>query len=139
MADVTFLSSIEDVLRGNIDFDTDVFYALLTLGFTPVPNTHDRRDDVTGEVTGTGYTAGGQVISVSISKNTTTGIVTVTFGAVSWASSTISADGMVIYKRRGGAASADELVAFNDFGSTIASSGAAFNVAACTLEFTRVA
>jgi hypothetical protein len=56
-----------------------------------------------------------------------------TFAAVSWAASTITARGMVIYKSRGGASSADELVGYLDFGSDIISSGGTFSVAASTL------
>jgi hypothetical protein len=138
MADLTYLSCPEDVFKGNIDFDTDTFYGMLvTDAYTPNQDTHDRRDDVSNEVVGTGYTAGGQAITVSsVAKDTGANTITVNFASHSWASSTITARGEVIYKRRGGASSADELVAYNDFGSDITSSGAAFNVAASTLTLT---
>jgi hypothetical protein len=52
--------SIDDLARNNIDFDTDTFKAMLvTSSYTPNKDTHDKRDDVTNEVAGTGYTAGG--------------------------------------------------------------------------------
>ena len=134
MASLIFNSCIDDVARGNIDFDTNSFKALLvTSAFTPNKDTHDKRDDVTNEVTGTGYTAGGAATVCTVTKDTANDKVTLSFAAVSWASSTITARGLVIYKSRGGASSADELVAYNDFGSDVSSSGGTFAVAASTI------
>ena len=117
--------------RNNIDFDTNSFKAMLvTSTYTPNKDTHDKRDDVTNEVTGTGYTAGGVATVCTVTKDTATDRVTLSFAAVSWASSTITARGLVIYKSRGGASSADELVAYNDFGSDVSSSGGTFAVGA---------
>ena len=134
MASLIFNSCIDDVARGNIDFDTNSFKAMLvTSTYTPNKDTHDRRDDVTNEVTGTGYTAGGVACVCTVTKDTATDRVTLSFAAVSWASSTITARGLVYYKSRGGASSADELVAYNDFGSDVSSSGGTFSVAASTI------
>jgi hypothetical protein len=58
---------------------------------------------------------------------------TITFGAVSWPSSTISARRAVYYKHRGGAASADELVAQDDFGSTVSTTSNTFSLGATTI------
>lgn len=137
MASFTFVSAVDDTVRGNIDFDTDTFYAMLaTNAYTPNQDTHDRRDDVTNEVSGTGYSAGGQAVTVTVTKDTTNNRDRITVAAHSWAASTITARYEVIYKRRGGASSADELVAVNDFGADVSSVGAAFNVAQSTLDFT---
>ena len=134
MASLIFNSCIDDVARGNIDFDTNSFKAMLvTSTYTPNKDTHDKRDDVTNEVTGTGYTAGGVATVCTVTKDTATDRVTIQFAGVSWASSTITARGLVIYKSRGGASSADELVAYNDFGSDVSSSGGTFAVAASTI------
>ncbi|KTE23143.1 MULTISPECIES: hypothetical protein [unclassified Sphingopyxis] len=135
MASLIYNSALRDEATGAIDYDTDTFYAMLvTSSYTPNKDTHDRRDDVTNEVTGTGYTAGGAASSVSVAAvDTTNDRVVITFGSVSWPSSTITARGCVYYKRRGGASSADELVAYNDFGSDITSTGATFTVASSTI------
>lgn len=134
MASLIFNSCIDDVARGNIDFDTNSFKAMLvTSTYTPNKDTHDKRDDVTNEVTGTGYTAGGVATVCTVTKDTATDRVTIQFAAVSWVSSTITARGLVIYKSRAGASSADELVAYNDFGSDVSSSGGTFAVAASTI------
>ncbi|NBW63990.1 MAG: hypothetical protein EBR33_12965, partial [Synechococcaceae bacterium WB4_1_0192] len=52
----------------------------------------------------------------------------------SWPSSTITARKMVVYRARGGASSADELVACIDNGVNVSSSGNTLSVAASTWE-----
>lgn len=134
MASLIYNSAIDDMARGAIDFDTDTFKAILvTSAYTPSKDTHDKRDDVAGEVTGTGYTAGGTASVVTVTKDIANDRVTIQFGAISWPSSTLTARGCVYYKSRGGAASADELVAYNDFGSDVSSSGGTFSVTASTI------
>ena len=134
MASLIYNSAIDEMARGDIDFDTNTFKAMLvTSSYTPNKDTHEFRDDVTNEVSGTGYTAGGATSTVTVTKDTANDKVTIQFGAVSWSSSTITARGCVYYKSRGGASSADELVAYADFGSDVSSSGGTFSVAASTI------
>ena len=134
MASLIYNSAIDNMARGAIDFDTDTFKAMLvTSTYTPNKDTHDKRDDVTNEASGTGYTAGGATSTVTVTKDTANDKVTIQFGAVSWASSTVTARGCVYYKSRGGASSADELVAYNDFSSDVSSTGGTFSVAASTI------
>ena len=134
MAALIYNSAPDEMARGDIDFDTNTFKAMLvTSSYTPNKDTHDFRDDVTNEVSGTGYTAGGAASAVTVTKDTANDKVTIQLGAVSWASSTITARGCVYYKSRGGASSADELVCYADFGSDVSSSGGTFSVAASTI------
>ncbi len=135
MASLIYNSAIRDEATGAIDYDTDTFYAMLvTSAYTPDKDVHNRRDDVTNEVTGAGYTAGGQAVSVSVAAvDTANDRVVITFASHNWPTATITARGEVIYKRRGGAASADELVYYNDFGSDITSTAGTFTVAASTI------
>ena len=135
MASLIYNSAIDDMARNNIDFDTNTFKAMLvTSSYTPNKDTHDKRDDVTNEVAATGgYTAGGVATVCTVTKDTANDKVTIQFGAVSWATSTITARGCVYYKSTGGAASTDALVAYNDFGSDVSSSGGTFSVAASTI------
>jgi hypothetical protein len=131
MASLIYNSCIDDLARNNIDFDTDTFKAMLvTSSYTPNKDTHDKRDDVTNEVVGTGYTAGGAASACTVTKDTANDKVTLQFAAFALSSSTITARGCVYYKSRGGASSADELVAYNDFGSNVSTTGGTFNVAA---------
>jgi hypothetical protein len=135
MASLIYNSAIDEMARGDIDADTDTFKAMLvTSSYTPDKDTHEFRDDVTNEAPATGnYVAGGETSTVTVTKDTANDRVTIQFGAVSWSSSTITARGCVYYKSRGGASSADELVAYADFGSDVSSSGGTFSVAASTI------
>lgn len=135
MASIIYNSFLDDVFRGNIDCDTDTFYVLLvTSSYTEDKDVHDKRDDVTNEVSGTGYTAGGVAVTVTVTKDTVNDRIDVSLGSASWASSTITARKAVYYKRRGGAASADELVAVNDFGSDVITSSGTFTLNASTVR-----
>jgi hypothetical protein len=129
MASLIYNSAVDDMAKGAIDFDTDTFKVLLvTSSYTPNKDTHDKRDDVTNEVSGTGYTAGGVTSACTVTKDTANDRVTLSFAAVNWASSTITARAAVIYKSRGGASSADELVCYVDFGADVSSSSATFSL-----------
>jgi hypothetical protein len=101
---------------------------LVTSAYTPDQDAHTKRSDVTNEVSGTGYTAGGATITGSTvtADNTDNEGVWDASTDPSWASSTITARGAVLYKSRGGAASADELICYLDFGSDKVSTGGTF-------------
>lgn len=135
MPSLIFNSAVRDEATGAVDFDTDTFYAMLvTSAYVPNKDTHTKRSDVTNEVVGTGYAAGGIPVSVTVGAvDTVNDRVVVTFGAVSWPASTITARGANYYKRRGGLASADELVMHDDFGADVISTAGAFNLAASTI------
>lgn len=135
MASIIYNSFLDDVFRGNIDCDTDTFYVMLvTSSYTEDKDVHDKRDDVTNEVSGAGYTAGGVAATVTVTKDTANDRIDVSLGSATWASSTITARKAVYYKRRGGAASADELVAVNDFGSDVITSSGTFTLNASTVR-----
>lgn len=128
MASLVYNSCIDYVCKGSIDFDTDTFKMMLvTDAYTP-SKSHDFRNDVTNEVTGTGYTTGGNAATPTVTKDNTNNRVDVSWTITSWTSSTITARAGVIYKSRGGASSADELVGYVDFGSDISSVSGTFSV-----------
>lgn len=134
MASLIYNSFHRDLATGAIDCDTDTFKAMLvTSSYTADKDAHDKRNDITNEVTGTGYTAGGATSAVTVTLDTANDKTTIQFGAVSWASSTITARGAVIYKSRGGASSADELVFYNDFGADVSTTSGTFSLAASTI------
>ena len=137
MASLIYNSFLEDVNRGNIDPDTDTFRMLLvTSSYTPNKDTHDRRDDVTNEVAnGNGYTTGGITVTCTVARDNTTDRVTLTFAGGSWPTSTITARAAVVYKSRGGAGSADELVFYNDFGSNVTTAATTLTVAASVITY----
>ena len=136
MASLIYNSFFEDLARGAIDLDTDTFWVMLTTSsYTENKDTHLKRSDVTNEVAaGGGYSTGGQVVTFTVTKDTANDRLDVTLGGTSWSSSTITARKAVYYKRRGGASSADELVAVNDFGSDVISTAATFTLNSSTLR-----
>lgn len=121
---------LANVVKGAIDLDTDTFKILLTTStYTPNQDTHNFRDDVTNEVVGTGYTAGGATLAgVSVTYDTATNEVRISWTDPTWPSSTITARTAVIYKSRGGAASADELLAYCTEAGDITSTAGTFTV-----------
>ena len=135
MPSLIYNRALELWARGNIDFDTDTFKVLLTTSvYAENKDTHDFRDDVTNEVTGTGYTAGGNTVTVTVTLDTANDRVDISLGGTTWPASTITARKAVYYKSRGGLASADELVAVNDFGADVISSNGTFTLGASTLR-----
>lgn len=129
MASIIFNSCLDDLARGSIDFDTDSFKGMLcTSTYAPDKDAHTKRSNVTNEVSGTGYTAGGATVTTTVTKDTTNDRLDITFSNPSWSTATITARYLVIYKSRGGASSADELVCCIDFGSDVTSTGGTFAV-----------
>ena len=135
MASLIYNSFWDDVIRGLIDVDgVTVKVMLVTSSYTEDKDAHTKRSDVTNEVSGTGYTAGGAVSSVTVTKDTTNDRVDIVLGQVSWPASTITARKAVYYVSRGGAASADELIAVSVFDSDVVSSGGPFTLNASTVR-----
>jgi hypothetical protein len=129
MASFLYNSFPDDLSRGHIEADNVVFKMLLvTSSYTANKDTHTTRADVTNEITGTGYTGGGEIVDCTVAKNTTLDRITLTFDAATWPTSTLTAAGAVIYVARGGASSADQLVGFIDFGGSVSSTAATFTV-----------
>lgn len=130
MANAIFNSFKRDIANGSIDLDTDTIKLMLvTSTYVPNIDTHTKRSDVTNEVVGSGYTLGGAALAnktVTVDNTGNTGV----FDAddLTFSTATITARGAVLYKSRGGASSADELIAYLDFGSDIASTAGNFLV-----------
>lgn len=128
MASGVYTTFYSDCLKGNIDCDTDTFYMMLVTSSYTFDKNHDRRSDITNEITGTGYTAGGAATTCSVSVDTGANTVSVDFTSVAWTGATFTTRAGVVYKRRGGASSADELVAYYDFGADKSPSAETFTV-----------
>ena len=132
MASANFSNLPLHLANGAINFGTASFKCMLT---TAVPSEANldawvNRSDVTGEATGTGYTAGGVAVTASVSAvDTTNNRVSITFSnlAPGWTSSTISAAAAIVYVNSGAAAT-DKLVTMVDFGGTVSSSNGNYSV-----------
>ncbi|WP_163168061.1 hypothetical protein [Arthrobacter sp. Alg241-R88] len=111
-----------------IDWDTDTIkVALCTSSYTPSQDTHDYFNDITNEVTGTGYTAGGATLTGK-TVNYTAGTNTTAFDAadVTWATSTITARYAIVYVDTAGASTTDPLIAYIDFEADVSSTAGPF-------------
>jgi len=129
MASLVYNSAIRDASVGNIDFDSDTFKMMLVTSTYTASKSHAKRSDITNEVTGTGYTAGGNAAACTVAAtDNVNNDVEITFSITSWTSATITARAGVIYKSRGGASSADELVGYVDFTSDTTSTNGTFAV-----------
>lgn len=134
MPSFAYDSYLDNVLAGNV-VKTDTYYVMLTTStYAPNQATDIYRSAVTNEVVGTGYSAGGQAIVPTFTKDTATHKMVITFPQVTWPASTITARKAVYYKRRGGAASADELVAVDDFGADVVTTSGTFTLNATTIN-----
>lgn len=113
-----------------IDWDTDtVKVALCTSTYTPNQDTNGYFSDVTNEVVGTGYTAGGVTLaSKTVTYTAGTNVTAFDAADVSWAASTITARYAVIYVDTAGAASTDPLIGYVDFGEDVSSSSGTFSI-----------
>ena len=120
---------MEKVQEGSIDMDTDTFKIMIASNsYTPSQTSHDFRDDVTNEVSGTGYTAGGATLS-GITSTLTANLYKFDANDVTWSAVTFTNGRYaVIYKSRGGASSADELVGYVDFGANQSPAGTDFTI-----------
>lgn len=100
-----------------IDFNTDTIkVALVTSTYSPSATTHDFFDDITNEVSGTNYTAGGATIG-SLTLTESSGTVTFDGADVTWAQSGSgfsTARYAIIYKSTG-TASTSPLIGYIDF------------------------
>lgn len=131
MASFVYTSALTKEAQGSIDYDTDAFKVMLvTSAYTPDRDAHAFRSSVTNEVSasGTNYATGGAASAVTVTQDNANHRTSIAFASVTWPASTITARAAVIYKSRGGASSADELVAYVDFASDKSSSGGDFTV-----------
>ena len=120
-----------NVMKGAIDLDTDTFKLMLTTStYTPDQDAHDFRNDVTNEVGASGtYAAGGATLAgVSVTYDTATNEARVAWTSPSFTGATITARTAVIYKSRGGASTADELVAYCTEATDVTSTAGTFTV-----------
>ena len=121
MADAYFTGTFKFLLVSSVPSESDL-------------DTFDFRNDITNEVTGTGYTSGGVAATVTVGSVDTANDrtpVTITDLTNAWTGSTITAVGGWIYKVVGSAAT-DQLVAFVDFNGTITSTASNYSVAFTT-------
>ena len=118
-------------LNKEVDWDTDTIkVALLTSSYTPNQDTHDYYDDVVAnEVSGTGYTAGGNTLaSKTITYDGSNNVIILDAADTTWSSSTITARYAVVYDDSGASNAAKALIGYVDFGSDQSSTNGNFTI-----------
>ena len=117
-------------LNKEVDYDTDTIkVALLTSSYTPDQDAHDYFNDVsTYEVSGTGYTAGGNTLaSKTATYDSANNVIVLDAADTTWASSTITARYSVVYDSTG-TSSTSALIGYVDFGSDQSSTSGNFTI-----------
>lgn len=102
---------------------------LCTSTYVPDQDTHQTKADVTGEVTGTGYTAGGAVLAnKTITYDPATNTTILDADDVVWLNSTITARYAVIYDDNGATDAEKLLIGYVDFGQDVSSTNGDFKI-----------
>ena len=119
-----YTSYKDDLLEGTVDLTNDTIKVMLVSSSYTFDAGHDFVDDITNEVSGTGYTAGGETVTT---PTVTAGV----FDAAdtTWTNTTITEiRGVVLYKDTGTPATSP-LISFIDNGANLATSGNDFKIA----------
>lgn len=111
----------------NLSSDT-IKVALCSSSYTPNIDTQVFFSDISNEVTGTGYTAGGATLTTkSVTVDTTNDLAYFDADDATWAASTITARYAIIYKSTG-TGSTSPLLGYVDFGADKVSTGDTFTI-----------
>lgn len=113
--------------EGPMDILSDTLKVMLTTSTNSISQTADTvKADVTDEVTGTGYTAGGATLGT---KTYAVSSLTTTFDAAdtTWTTSTITAAQAHIYDDTP-TSPADPLISYQDFGGNQSTTGTTFQI-----------
>lgn len=123
--------------NGLINYPTaTVRVMLVTSAYTPNQDTHQYVSSVTGEASGTGYTAGGQALAgKAISYTTATNVTMLDANDPSWTTITVTFRYAVFYVDTG-TSSTSPLISWMDFGSDQSASAATLTI---TLPTTGIA
>jgi hypothetical protein len=131
MASKLYGNFIAKAFNKEVDWNSDTIkIALLSNSYTPDQDAHDYFDDVASfEVTGTGYTAGGNTLAnATNSYNSATNVIILDADDVTWSSSTITARYAVVYDASPATNATRPLIGYVDFGSDQSSSNGNFTI-----------
>jgi hypothetical protein len=112
-----------------IDYSANTIkVALVTSAYVPDFDNDEFFSDVTGEVVGTGYIAGGEILTgKTVTQDNTNDLGVFDADDLEWPTSTITARGCVIYKDTG-TAGTSPLIGYIDFLSNKSSNGGTFSL-----------
>lgn len=129
MANAVYNSYKDDLIEANVAYLTDTIkIALVTSSYTVDIDAHNFFDDITNEVVGTGYTAGGATLGSKTSTQDNTNNRGVMDAAdVTFSASTITARAGILYKDSG-TPGTSPLIGYIDFTSDKSSSSSDFTI-----------
>lgn len=123
---------LQSLIEGRVNTTADPVWCMLVgSGYTFNQNTHKFKSVITGEITGSGYTAGGQRTTISTPVyNSPTKMLNIPAGNMVWPSVTwTGATGAILYMNPDGFPdSAKPLIAYMDFGGPVSRSAQAFYI-----------
>lgn len=113
-----------------VDWDTDTIkVALTTSTYVPNQDTDDFFNDVTNELSATGYTAGGVTITTpTITYDTASNEIRLDADDPSWSSATWSTARIAVWYKSTGTASTSPLIGYMDFASDQSVSSGTFTI-----------
>lgn len=126
---VPFGQSHKNLGKAMFDFTSHTFKIMLTSSsYTPDPDTHEFKNDVTNEIAGTGYTAGGATLAgLTWLYDAPNDRCTLDCTTPVWTAATFTARRAVIYRDTGTAATSP-LLSYVDFGQNVSPSGTDFTI-----------
>ncbi len=112
-----------------VDWVGDTIKVMLcTASYTPDQDAHDFKDDITNEITGTGYTAGGATLgSKTLTYTGASNKLVLDAADTAWTTASFTARYAVIYKDTGSAATSPVL-GYVDFGADQTVTAATFTI-----------
>lgn len=125
---------LESVFAKLIDWDSDDIYCMLTTStYTPDQDAHNFYDDVTNEVSGTGYTANGVLLASKTDSESAgytggTNVFALDAGDAVWTTSTLTARNAVVYDRTPATDATRPLLLYQDAGADVSTTAGTFTV-----------
>ena len=105
-----------------MDLSADTVKAMLcTSTYVPDQDAHQYKSDVTNEVTGTGYTAGGVTVAATVTYDGPSNTLTIDTADPSWTTATITARYVVFYDATPATDATRPLLTYVDLGADVSS------------------
>lgn len=142
---IMFGNAMEQTFKGGIDWDSNAFRMILvTSAWTPDQDADDTYSDLSANevANGNGYTTGGKLLTVTVSRTAGTNAVDIDCDDQSWTSSTITAKRAVIVRDAnadGTLAAGDLLCAYVDLetgGGSLSTTNGTFAITVGTKIYT---
>lgn len=129
MSSLVYNGTKEALLNGNFDFGSDdLKVVLVTDGYTPDIDADEFLDDISSEVSGTGYSSGGKSLAnVSVGRDDANDRAYLDADNLTWPLATFTARAAVVYQNTG-TPSTSRLLAYVDFDEDKISSGQDFTI-----------